>query len=214
MVLLGFFACFLSCNLKMLTHWHGVPTQMLLLESTTGRAWRDTTPPWRRLQVGLFGDSRFLFWWFAWSLTSWQVSPKVCSNSGRCQVEQLLWWKFHVNINLTNSAKFYHPWQDFQDFQPSHTFSPLKSCPTGILNAQSYCQLLSAINTWHVSFRSYFGDEANRMDYHKHVLVSLNSIPAHTHIFFLPGKTSWGVHAMLDASWGFCTIRAFILNIV
>ena len=34
-----FLTCFLSCNLKMLTHWHWVPTQMLLRKSIIMRAW-------------------------------------------------------------------------------------------------------------------------------------------------------------------------------
>lgn len=133
----------------MLTHWHGVPTQMLLLESTTGRA-RDRTPPWHRLRVALFCDSKFLFWWFAWSLTSCQIIPKVWTDLGRCQVEQLLWWKFHGNISLTNSAKFYHPWQDFQDFWPSHTFQSFEKFSDWHLKCTKLLPVVSEINIWRV----------------------------------------------------------------
>lgn len=136
----------------MLTHWHGVPTQMLLLESTTGRAWWDMTPPQYRLGVGLLSDSKLLFWWFAWSLVSCQISPEVCTNLSRCQVEWFLRWKLHGNISLTNSAKFYILGKTSKLFNLHTPFKPLKSCPTGIWNAQlpSYWQLLSEINMWRI----------------------------------------------------------------
>lgn len=85
-----YFACFLSCSSKMLSLWHNVPAQMLLLESSTGRAWQDITPSRQRLGVSLFGNSKFQFWWFAWPLTSCQISPKVWTNLGRFQVEWFL----------------------------------------------------------------------------------------------------------------------------
>ena len=210
------FGYFLSCNLEMLTHWHGVPTQMLLLESTTRGAWRDITPPWHKLWVGLFDGSQCVFWWFASSLISCQVSSKVCTNLGRCQVEHFLFWKFQGNVSLTDSAKFYHLWQRLPSFS---TFVHLLTiCKVMLLidiwNWQSYCQLLSEIKIWHVFFRAYVCAEESRMEYYTPALVSLNSIAARTYMFFLPGKSSWGVHAVLGVSWGFCIIRAFILNIV
>lgn len=136
-----FFACFLSCNTKTLSLWHDVPAQMLLLESSTGRAWRDITPPRQRLGMGLLGDSKFQLWWFAWPLTSYQMSPKVWTNLGRFQVEWLLQWKFHGNFCLKFQQSFINFGKTSKFFNLHTPFNHLKSCLPCIWNAQSYCQL-------------------------------------------------------------------------
>lgn len=153
----------------MLTHWHCVPTQMLLRKSIIMRAWRDITPQWRRLWMGLFGHSKSLLQTIRPETSFLSGEPKglsrltqmsrwmvaVVKNSQECEVN-----KFISCIILGKTSEL------------SSLCAPLTIWKVLGLAFEVHKLLPAAVRNKHlyVFFRACFRAEESRMDHRPFVL--------------------------------------------